>query len=314
MVTRVQRWGPLVQAVAVIPGPGAILGSCPVDRAARPGTTSRVGVLRDGGCPLSWWGAGGLGLSVPRLEPLTLGRAFMSPATCEGGRSRPAHRGRVRRHTLELLHTPAADPGARRARGMRLGHALGGARSPTVPGRVSHFTVQALRGWPRRVEPGRRPGHPSSLPHVARVSQSFVTVRRRRVSGLVLDVAILGQVPDPHLAALCGLSLRLSPLPLPTPHLLLEGHICAVEKGHSSLPIVPFVPKLPTEGAFGVEIPLELLSENRIPVGLSDGILFPPRSSLRPLTSGSTGLGLWGGLSERRDGRLSCAPRARLGS
>ena len=97
-------------------------------------------------------------------------------------------------------------------------------------------------------------------------------VRRRRGSGLVLDVAVLGQVPDPHLAAVSGLGLGLSPLPLPAPHLLLEGHISAVEEGHPSLPIVPFVPELPTEGAFGVEVPLELLSEDRVPVGLSDGI------------------------------------------
>ena len=130
----------------------------------------------------------------------------------------------------------------------------------------------------------------------------------------MLDVAILREIPDSHLAALSGLGFGLSPLPLPTPHLLLEGHICAVEKGHSSLPIVPFVPKLPTEGAFGVEVPLELLSENGVAVGLSDTILFSPRSSLRSLAPGSTGLGLWGGLTGRRDGRLSCAPRARLGS
>ena len=162
------------------------------------------------------------------------------------------------------------------------------------------------------MEPSRRPGHPSSLPHVTRVSQSFHMVRRRRGSGLVLDVAILGNVPDPHLAALCGLGLGLSPLPLPTPHLLLEGRSCAKDKGHSSLPIVPLVPEMPTEGAFGVEVPPELLSENRIPVGLSDGILFPPRSSLRPLTLGSTGLGRLGGLTGRRDGRLSCAPRVTL--
>ena len=90
---------------------------------------------------------------------------------------------------------------------MRLGNALGGARSPTVPGRASHFVVQALGG---------KPGHPSSLPHVTRASQSFLRIRKGRRSGLVLDITVLGLVPDPHIGALTELGL--SHLPLLAPH------------------------------------------------------------------------------------------------
>ncbi len=44
-----------------------------------------------------------------------------------------------------ICQTPAAPK--RGDSGARLGKALGGARSPTVPGWASHFVVQALRGW-----------------------------------------------------------------------------------------------------------------------------------------------------------------------
>jgi len=228
-----------------------------------PGATSLVVVARDGRCPLSWWGAGSQGVSVHRLEPLTWNRSFRSPATVEGSRNPPYNRRRRSclscRQMLELLNTPASSPRAWRAPGARLGNALGGARSPFAPGRASHLVVQALRGWPRWVEPGK-PGHPSPLPNV-RASQSIAKGSKRRWSGVGLHIPVLGEIMFPDGAAFIFLGFQL-PLPalhllldslslfaLPTPHLLLEVLLPAVQVCPPPFPGGPLLPELtPKDG------------------------------------------------------------------
>jgi hypothetical protein len=92
-------------------------------------------------------------------------------------------------------------------------------------------------------------------------------VGRFRWCGFGLHVSVLGQVTYPD-----GAAFSFSLLPLPNPQLLLKGLFAAVRKCPPPFPAGPFLPKLPSEAAFGLEVPLELLAELRIPVGLSEGI------------------------------------------
>jgi hypothetical protein len=130
---------------------------------------------------------------------------------------------------------------------------------------------------------------------------------------LVLDITVLGKIPDPHTAALAEVSRTLFLLTPPTPHLLLECPVGAIEKGQATLPAGPLVPELTPEDALCGEVPLELLTEGRIPVGPAHGMGLPLRLARRSLAADRAWLGRRAGLFRRRKEGLKHL-RARWGS